>query len=582
MASRPESLARDHISRREFTLAHTVLLSALARSPQDIALLTLMSGVLLALNQPRRAEYFASKCVELNPAAAEPHAVMGDVLRRLNRQDDAAAAYERALAITPSLPVALANLARIRARQHRYAEAETLLRRAPQHLLEVASSLAGVLLDTGRAVEAAQLAAANMRAQPQRVNWRILLANLANYVPDMDPVEVSRLHASIGATLAHGLGETRRTSRASLPAAGEPIRLGFLSADFYDHPVPRFLLPILRHLDRSLFHITCYNLGRTSDQVTGECKSLASAWHDLVDLNDDQAAALIAADRTHVLFDLVGLTRGIRLGLLAQRPAPLQVSYIGYPNSTGLPAIDARFVDTTTDPADSPAVSLEQLVPLDPCFLCYEPPPYAPTPPIRPATPNTAITFGSFNVLAKFNQRTADLWAAVLAAVPSSKLLLKSAALADPSVQAQIASMFEARGIAANRLEHLGATASPAEHLAMYSRIDIALDTIPYNGTTTTCEALWMGVPVVALAGQSHAGRVGASLLNASGLPELIARDTASFVRIAAGLANDRARLAQYHATLRTRVSATTLTNAPAMAQRFSSAVEALIASRRP
>ncbi|MEK6701737.1 MAG: hypothetical protein AABZ53_05710, partial [Planctomycetota bacterium] len=360
----------------------------------------------------------------------------------------------------------------------------------------------------------------------------------------------------------------------------EPIRLGFLSADFYDHPVPRFMLPILRHLDRKRFHITCYNLGRTRDQITQECKGLADAWHDLLELSDDQAAAKIIRDRTHVLFDLVGLTRGLRLGLLSQRPAPIQVSWIGYPNSTGLPAIDARFVDTTTDPTDSPAVSLEQLVPLDPCFLCYEPPHDAPQPADRAAETSREITFGSFNVLAKFNHRTADLWAGVLKAVPASRLLMKSAALADPSVRARIGAAFESRGISPERLELLGPTKGTAEHLAMYSRVDIALDTIPYNGTTTTCEALWMGVPVVTLLGQSHAGRVGASLLKAAGLPELVARDPAEFLQVAAALASGASRLSTLHSTLRTRLVSSTLTDAPAMAHRFAAAIETLIAAR--
>lgn len=575
----PESIARDHISRGEYAAAQRVLQGALTRAPNDLNLLTLMAGVLIALNQPARAEYFASRCVELNPGAAGPHAVMGDVLRRLNRPQDAAAAYERALAIDPSLAAPLANLARIRSSEHRYDQAEALLRRAPQHLLEVASQLASVLLDTGRATQAFELAAANMKAQPTRVNWRILLANLANYHPDIDPVEVSRLHASIGALLSQALGEIRRSSVAPLPAPDEPIRVGFLSADFYDHPVPRFLLPILRHLDRERFHITCYNLGRTRDQITDECRALADSWHDLLELSDDQAGTLIVKERTHVLFDLVGLTRGLRLGLLSQRAAPIQLSWIGYPNSTGLPAIDARFVDGTTDPADSPAVSLEQLVPLDPCFLCYEPPKDAPAPSVRVALSNP-ITFGSFNVLAKFNHRTADMWAEVLKAVPSSRLLMKSAALADPSVRARVASEFDARGIAPSRLELLGPTKGTAEHLAMYSRIDIALDTIPYNGTTTTCEALWMGVPVVTLLGQSHAGRVGASLLNAAGLPELIARDQAAFVQIAAALAADAPRLSTLHSELRTRLAGSILTDGPAMARRLGAAIETLIAAR--
>jgi predicted O-linked N-acetylglucosamine transferase (SPINDLY family) len=247
------------------------------------------------------------------------------------------------------------------------------------------------------------------------------------------------------------------------------------------------------------------------------------------------------------------------------------VTAIGYPNTTGLPAVGWRVVDSVTDPPGSEPACSERLLRLDPCFLCYRPPDDAPAPSM-PAE-DAPITFGSFNNSSKVSQRTARLWSAVLAACPGSRLVLKSMTLADPDVRASVERRLVDAGIAAERIDLIGATASRAAHLALYSRVHVALDTVPYNGTTTTCEALWMGVPVIALSGDRHAARVSESLLRAAGHPEWIAGTESAYVDLAVGLARDRAQLAHARQSLRDELRASPLLDAEAYGARFRAAL---------
>jgi predicted O-linked N-acetylglucosamine transferase (SPINDLY family) len=246
------------------------------------------------------------------------------------------------------------------------------------------------------------------------------------------------------------------------------------------------------------------------------------------------------------------------------------VTAIGYPNTTGLPAVDWRVVDSITDPPGAEAYCTERLLRLDPCFLCYRPPDLAVEPSMPAAEP---ITFGSFNNSAKIGAECTALWARVLQAVPGSRLLMKSQTLADPAVQESIRRRLGEGGIAEDRVELISQSSTRAEHLALYGRVHVALDSVPYNGTTTTCEALWMGVPVVALRGDRHASRVAASLLTAAGHPEWVAEDTDGFVRIASALVADMPRLALIRTSLRDELRDSPLLDAKAYAQRFHSAI---------
>ena len=346
-----------------------------------------------------------------------------------------------------------------------------------------------------------------------------------------------------------------------------------MSGDFRAHAVALFLNPLLNHLDRSAFELIGYQTNAEVDQVTQRFKQQTDGWRDVSALDENQPqvlCALIQSDQIDVLIDLSGHSGGNRLAVFALNPAPVQVTYLGYPNTTGLPAMHYRISDARADPPGDPLPSAEQIVRLPDCFHCYQADDLHPLQ-TRPARAN--ITFGSFNNFAKVNTQTIAAWATILLAVPGSRLLLKAQALGDPGLCASLRQRFAAHGVAAERLTLLGRVDSQQGHMALYQQIDIALDTFPYNGTTTTCEALWMGVPVVSFSGDRHAARVGASLLHACGHTELLGCDVNDYIRIAVSLASDETRLRDYHHKLRGDLQASPLMDGPRFARHFGTAL---------
>jgi protein O-GlcNAc transferase len=363
------------------------------------------------------------------------------------------------------------------------------------------------------------------------------------------------------------------------PAIAQPVddparrlRIGFVSGDLRTHSVAYFLEPLLRALDRERVTITAYHSGRISDATTARLKSLCAAWREVAGRTPREFTDCVRRDRIDILVELSGHTDDNLLQSLAQCPAPVQASYLGYPNATGLPAIGYRISDAVADPDDDQQTGGEKVIRLPECFHCYAGDDTV-TLPLRDAAGGRSLTFGSFNNLPKVSEASIVAWARILAAVPGSRLLLKTHALADEGVRGQVLARFAQHGIGAARLDLRATVADQHDHLALYGEIDVALDTFPYNGTTTTCEALWMGVPVVVMNGDRHAGRVGASLLHAAGHDELIARDVDEYVRLAVELAGDGPRLAGYHRRLREDLRASPLTDAPRFARHFEAAL---------
>jgi predicted O-linked N-acetylglucosamine transferase (SPINDLY family) len=292
-----------------------------------------------------------------------------------------------------------------------------------------------------------------------------------------------------------------------------------------------------------------------------------------VRLSDDEVAERIRADGIDILVDLAGHTANNRLRVFARKPAPVQVTWLGYPSTTGLTAIDYRLVDVVTDPVGAADTwASETLVRLEGGFLCYGALMDAPEPTVPPCIKTGTLTFGSFNYPAKVSAATLDAWAALLSRLPQARLLLKGKPFADPATRALFLARLGERGVPAERVELVAWLSSTIAHLALYNRVDIALDPFPYNGTTTTCDALWMGVPVITWAGDRHAARVGASLLTTVGQTELIARDPDDYVATAAALAGDLDRLAALRAGLRARLQASPLCDAAGFARALESA----------
>jgi predicted O-linked N-acetylglucosamine transferase (SPINDLY family) len=358
---------------------------------------------------------------------------------------------------------------------------------------------------------------------------------------------------------------------ANSPDPVRRLRVAVLSPDLRAHACAHFIAPLLRHLDPEKFELYLYHDHFREDAVSRRLRSVAAVWRNFIGQPGPEVERAIRTDAPDILIDLAGHTGMTnRLPLFARRLAPVQITYLGYPNTTGLTDMDYRFSDAIADPEGGADLwHTEELVRFAPTAWTYEPPADMPETPPLPCADGGPVTFGSFNALSKVTARTLHLWRDVLAAVPNSRLMLKSFGLDFTTWKSRLA----AHGIEPHRVSLLPPTRSVAEHLACYAGIDVALDPFPYQGTTTTCEALWMGRPVVTLCGDRHASRVGASLLTAVGHPEWIASNASFYVHIAAGLARDPGRLGEISRALRGRAAASPLGDHRGQAARFGRAL---------
>ena len=354
------------------------------------------------------------------------------------------------------------------------------------------------------------------------------------------------------------------------------LKIGFVSADFCAHAVSFFITPLLKGLQKvDSFHVTAYSNTHSPDHVTESIKAYCDVWRDSSKQTDKALAAQIGADQIDILIDLNGHTSGNRLAVFSKHIAPIQVSWLGYPSTTGLKSIAYRITDNVADPDDlRDDFYSEQLLRLPSGFLCYQPLETAPDVSEK-KTPSTEIRFGSFNNLAKLSGQTFDAWAAAMHAVPNSTLYLKRQQLIHKSAQAHIINELAQRGISKERLILKTSKAKIEQHLNEYNHIDIALDSVPYNGTTTTLEALWMGVPVISLIGTTHASRVSASILNRVGLSELACKNIRTFAEQAKELSSNLKRRQKLGENLRDTMSKSSLMNEAQFTEEFTSALRA-------
>jgi predicted O-linked N-acetylglucosamine transferase (SPINDLY family) len=500
------------------------------------------------------------RVTELAPAHVSAHFLLAQCFHDLARFEDAVATYRTLLELAPGNPVAHAGLALCFHMQGRLAEAESCYRRA----LEVGGQdantrdyLAATLCQQGRPAETVAYHRQTLAQQPARANTLSSLLFASHYLPDQSPRQLFEDHKRWGEL--HGrMPADRHASFSNRPEPERPLRVGYVSADFCQHSVSFFFEPLLVNHDRSSFEITCYSATTRTDAITERLRA-AAGWHEIVGLDDPQVIDAVRADGIDILVDLAGHTGENRLGVFARRAAPIQVTYLGYPDTTGVPAMDYRFCDATTDPDGVEALSTEQLVRLPGCFLCYRPPAKAPAVADPPAAGLGHVTFGSFNNLAKMNEEVMSAWAELLQAVPGARLVLKSTFLSDPESGERCLRRFADNGIDRDRITLFRRVQSTRDHLEMYRHVDVALDTFPYNGTTTTCEALWMGVPVITLGGEIHASRVGSSILTAVGLEEMATDSREQYLATAARLAGEPERLSALRSTLRERVETSIL-----------------------
>ena len=359
------------------------------------------------------------------------------------------------------------------------------------------------------------------------------------------------------------------------PDAERRLRVAFLSPDLRTHSVAFFLEPLLAEMDSEQFEIYLYHDHFREDAFTERLRPLAAKWRNFVGQPAEVVEATIRADAPDLLIDLAGHTGMTnRLPLFAKRLAPVQITYLGYPNTTGVPAMDYRFTDAIADPlGDADRYATEKLVRFAPTAWAYSPPPDAPAVAAAPCLSRGHITFGCFNTPAKITDAVLGLWAKILSSVPNSRLCLKGAGLDNPALRDRYLAPFARAGVSADRVDFLARTNGTASHLACYHSMDIALDTAPYNGTTTTCEALWMGVPVTTKVGDRHMARVGASLLTAVGHPEWIAASDEEYAAHAIALASSAENLSQIRSGLRSDLERSPLLDRAGQASRFGTAL---------
>ncbi len=525
--------------------------------------------------RPAEALPLFERVVSLAPQYVDAHDNIAHCHLALGDLEQAAASFRKAIGIFPRKAELWSNLGSVQQARGHLTEAENCYRKALELDPQMATaydSLGSALTGQGRFEEALECYRESLRRHPRNARAYSNYLLTLNYLAEIDDQALFDAHREWGRRFDRSV--SRMTESTSSRNGSKRIRVGFVSSDLRRHSVSHFFEPLLEACDRDRFEFICYASLPREDEVTERLKRLAAAWRDITAMNDIDAARIIRDDGIDILIDLNGHTAGNRLGIFVERPAPVQVTWLGYPNTTGLEAIDYRIVDELTDPPGREAFHTESLLRLPGCFLCYRHPDDAPEVALPPMLENGYVTFGSFNNLAKINSEVIRLWSRVIEAVPESRLLIKNPSLTDEKTRERYYALFEEAGLPRDRVELLGHTPTPSEHLALYSRVDVALDTFPYNGTTTTCEALWMGVPVVTLAGGRHAARVGLSLLTAAGHPEWVAEDDEQYVVIAAGLAANPKQLAALRAGLRRALEASTLCGAQGFAARMGAALE--------
>lgn len=494
--------------------------------------------------------------------ADDAHAALGDALMSQGRLDEAIASYRRALESKPGHAAAYAALGQILASRRRLDEAEALCRQMIAALptcFEAHRDLGAVLALQGRISEAAAACRNAVQLRPDDPGVRSALLFNLGYVADETP------QALLAEAMAYGREVTRRAPRAfdawTCAPAPERLRVGLVSGDLCEHPVGYFLESILASTNGRRIEWMAYPTQPNTDALSQRLRGRVAGWQCLAGLSDEAAARRIQDDAVHILLDLSGHTARNRLPVFAWRPAPVQASWLGYFATTGVEQMDYLLADRTGVPAELHAHFTERVWYLPDTRLCFTPPLTDLAVASLPALRRGHVTFGCFQALAKVNDAVVSLWSRILSACSGSRLRIQAASLTDSRAAAALRERLRASGIDPARVDLHGAM-SRGDYLAAHAEVDFLLDTFPYPGGTTTCEALWMGVPTVTLAGDTMLARQGASVLCAAGLSDWVANTQDEYFAFACAMAEDVPRLAGLRAVLREQIRVSPLVDA--------------------
>jgi len=530
---------------------------AVELEPRSVDALRNLGMVLRAQERAAEAVQIYRAALALQPKDPATLSNLGNALLDLSKREEAAACFREAVALAPGHADAHHNWGLLHLRSGEFQLASDEFRAAlaiNPRLGDSEKGLASALHDLGCIDEAiaAGRRALLLRPHDREAHSQLLFTLL--HAPDVDVGEVFAEHREWARRHASGPSAARHENQA------EPerrLRVGYVSGDFRHHSVSQFFEPILSRHDRAGFEIFCYHNLRQSDETSERLRSGADCWREIATLEDGAAADLVRADRIDVLVDLSGHTRFNRLPVFARRPAPVQVTWLGYPGTSGLDSMDYRITDARASPEGLfDALHTETLLRLPDSQWCYQPPPDSPAVAPPPFLSRGAPTLGAFSSLAKIGPRVIALWCSLLERLAEARLLIVGLGL--ESLHEEYRARFAAAGVAPERIELRGFQ-SFRDYLALHGAVDLMLDTFPYTGGTTTCHALWMGVPVISLAGNSTASRGGASLLGAIGLEELVSETPDEYLDKACALARDRARLVALRAGMRDRMSGSPL-----------------------
>jgi predicted O-linked N-acetylglucosamine transferase (SPINDLY family) len=579
-----------HLDRAVETLAKAVQLD-----PQKATAIFNLGLALLDRGDTDKGLLCLARAAQLNPASVAVQTTLARELMRLGRIDEAITRFRRATELDPKdVPVSL-ELAHALGEGDCFAEGEALVRallstmpestaarvtlgrllslqRRHSEALEqfqeaialgypstaLANPIANALGKQGRVDEALDHLRDSLRQDPTLEHVESNLVFQSAFSPRYEATELLEIAQRWSAHHAGALVTKRRAFQHDR-TPDRRLRVAYVSPDFCGHVQRLYTLPVLRNHDRSAHQIICYSSVKKPDLITSEIKSHADEWYEVNDLKDAQLAQKIRDDRIDVLIDLTMHMDGSRLKVFAEKPAPVQITWLAYPGTTGLDGMDYRITDPTLDPPGSPLPYTEQSLWLPSAFWCYDPSGDDVEVAELPAASAGHVTFGCLNNFMKVNQPVLELWARVLASVQGSRMVVLAP---EGWPRSRVVEVFEARGVSQNRVEFI-AQQGRRDYLATYSRIDIALDTFPYNGHTTSLDAFWMGVPVITLVGNTIVGRAGLCLAQNLELNELIANVSGQFVEIATGLAGDLPRLGELRAALRKRMERSPLMDAP-------------------
>ena len=543
-------------------------------SPRDPICQMRYALALMATQRTAEAEKHFRQAVKVKPDFVEGWENLATCLKIQDKLDDAIACHEKVSVLQPDYASGWYNFGLTLSFIGRYADAlachDRSLAADPNYTL-ARFGRAQALHQSHRMAEAVEAYDEFLALEPSNHEARSYRLFALHSLDGVSREQLFADHVAYGRVVGSPPGP-------ALPNLADPnrrLRVAFLSPDLRNHSVAFFIEPLLAKLDSAAFEIYLYHDHFREDAFSTRLRSLAAVWRNFVGQPHSAVEATIRGDAPDILIDLAGHT-GVtnRLPLFARRLAPVQITYLGYPNTTGLPAMDYRLTDAIADPfGEADYFATEKLIRFSPVAWSYAPLPEAPEVAPSPFAARGHVTFGCFNTPAKITDSTLALWAKILVGVPGSTLRLKGAGLDKPALRTHYLSQLSRFGVGSDRVEFMVRTADTASHLACYHGVDVALDTTPYNGTTTTCEALWMGVPVVTVIGDRHMSRVGASLLTAIGHPEWVAASTDDYVACAIGLVSNPERLSRLRAGLRPEMQRSPLLDHVGQAVRFGLAI---------